>query len=169
MCDGIDASAIVVVFITKRYVEKVSGDNAADNCQKEFNYAELKKTSANMIAAVMEPRMKDPRLWDGAVGMTLGGKLYYALDSDETFEPDMEQLCRAVIGMIQAMGPGAPAAFEISSGMALWQAQHEVRECPVSMLTKSVCTSNTTSSSLANSSMWIRYTTLCCEIHVRSV
>ena len=44
MCDGIDASALVIVFITRRYVDKVAGDNAADNCQKEFTYSERRKT-----------------------------------------------------------------------------------------------------------------------------
>ena len=53
MCEGIDASAIIVVFVTSRYAAKVAGDNAADNCQKEFNYACLKKTNANMVR---EPR-----------------------------------------------------------------------------------------------------------------
>ena len=110
MCDGIDASALVIVFITRRYVDKVAGDNAADNCQKEFNYAELQKTNNKMIAAVMEPSMKDPSKWGGAVGMALGGKLYYKLDSDDTFERDMEQLFRGVVGKLQSMMPGVALA-----------------------------------------------------------
>ena len=147
MCDGIDASAIVLVFITRRYVDKVAGDNAADNCQKEFNYAELKKTNAKMVAAVMEPRMKDPSKWDGAVGMALGGQLYYTLDSDDTFERDMEQLFRGVVGKLESMIPGIALAAATGSPRpaappepfsAQAAAQHEqVRDC---LRTQTPCT-----------------------------
>jgi len=34
MCRGIDASDLVCLFITRRYLEKVTGSNANDNCKK---------------------------------------------------------------------------------------------------------------------------------------
>ena len=43
MCKGIDESKLVIIFITKRYMQKVAGDNDQDNCQKEFNYAKQKE------------------------------------------------------------------------------------------------------------------------------
>jgi hypothetical protein len=53
MCDGIDNSNCIIVFITKNYVEKVAGSNANDNCQLEFNYAFRRKSASRMIAVVM--------------------------------------------------------------------------------------------------------------------
>lgn len=49
MCEGIDNAQCVVVFLTQRYMEKVTGLDGSDNCQKEFNYADLKKTSNLMV------------------------------------------------------------------------------------------------------------------------
>lgn len=49
MCEGIDNSKCVVVFITQRYMAKVTGPDQSDNCQKEFKYATLKKSSALMV------------------------------------------------------------------------------------------------------------------------
>ena len=79
MCEGIDSSLVVIVCITKKYMEKINSDNAADNCQKEFNYATLKKTSALIIPVVMEPEMKNTSTWSGAIGMELGPRLNYKL------------------------------------------------------------------------------------------
>ena len=45
MVDGIDNTSVILVFITKRYMEKINGTNPKDNCQKEFTYAENTKTS----------------------------------------------------------------------------------------------------------------------------
>ena len=39
MCDGIDKSHLVVMFVTKKYVEKVGLPPSDDNCSFEFNYA----------------------------------------------------------------------------------------------------------------------------------
>ena len=125
MCDGIDASALVIVFVTERYVAKVAGDNAADNCQKEFNYADLQKTNAKMIAAVMEPRMKDTKKWVGAVGMALGGQLYHALDSDDTFDRDVEALYQAIVSKLEFMMPGVALAPPAPSIYASAQEQQQ--------------------------------------------
>ena len=40
MCSGIDGATVVIVFITKRYCDKVGGTSGQeDNCKLEFNYA----------------------------------------------------------------------------------------------------------------------------------
>jgi TIR domain len=39
MASGISLSRVVVVFVTRRYIHKVNGDNANDNCKLEFLYA----------------------------------------------------------------------------------------------------------------------------------
>ena len=82
MVQGIDNANCVVVFITRRYVEKVSGENASDNCQLEFNYAGLQKTGTNMIAVVMEPDMRNTKMW-GECGMVLGNNLYIDMSGND--------------------------------------------------------------------------------------
>jgi len=85
MCNGIDQSGLIIVFITQNYIEKVAGrgpkgDN--DNCLLEFNYANRKKGSSKLIAVVMEESCSDSNKWDGPIGMILGGHLYYSFKKD---------------------------------------------------------------------------------------
>ena len=68
MTAGIDNTHVVVVFITKDYVEKVGGFNSNDNCQIEFEYAFRFKTRAMMLPVVMESRMRNTACWKGQVG-----------------------------------------------------------------------------------------------------
>jgi hypothetical protein len=39
MCGGIDGSQYILVFITARFMAKVTGSDPYDNCLKEFLYA----------------------------------------------------------------------------------------------------------------------------------
>jgi len=73
MANGIDNSSCILVFITKKYMDKVNGDNEEDNCKLEFNYASRHKTACKMIPIVMEERMLNSRIWHGELGMVLGG------------------------------------------------------------------------------------------------
>jgi hypothetical protein len=75
MVEGVEASDMVVVFITKRYCVKVSGrgaDGSNDNCKFEYNVALKKKGIDRMVPVVMEPRCLDTRKWSGVVAGTLG-------------------------------------------------------------------------------------------------
>jgi len=86
MCDGIDQSTCVVVFITTNYITKVAGKGpkgATDNCKREFGYSWRRKGVEFMHACVMERQCADPSSWQGGVGMNLGGKLYTPLWEDE--------------------------------------------------------------------------------------
>ena len=56
MIEGIDASNVVVAFITQRYIDKVGGNYEGDNCKLEFKYAARKKTSAKMLLDQAEIR-----------------------------------------------------------------------------------------------------------------
>jgi hypothetical protein len=82
MASGIDNAQCVVVFITRRYVDKVGGTNPEDNCQLEFNYAARRKGANRMIGVVMESRMADASSWAGEVGLVLGGRLYADMTGD---------------------------------------------------------------------------------------
>ena len=87
MTSGIDDSAVVVCFVTSRYVTKVSGEGPNgddDNCKLEFDYTVLRKGAGRMVAVVMEPSMKNPSNWVGVVGAKLGTKLYVDLAAHES-------------------------------------------------------------------------------------
>lgn len=104
MVSGIDNSACVVAFITKRYCSKVKGDNCEDNCQLEFNYSSLRKTGGKMIAVVMEERMRTTKKWGGEVAMVLGGRLYvdFAGDFNEEtyFNSTVDKLYQSILQII---------------------------------------------------------------------
>jgi hypothetical protein len=83
MVAGIDDSAVCVVFVTKRYMEKVAQrENPNDNCKREFGYSVRKKTANRIVTVVMEARMRNSGSWEGAVGMELGGQLYHDLSGE---------------------------------------------------------------------------------------
>ena len=92
MQSGIDDSKCVVTCITMTYIDKVGGKNAADNCQKEFLYADREKTKDLMLAVIMEPACLDKRNWYGPVKFSLGGELYVDLTSDDEWEAKMDDL-----------------------------------------------------------------------------
>jgi hypothetical protein len=93
MVSGIDNASVIIVFVTQRYMNKVNGSNANDNCRKEFKYATQRKSSTKMIPVVMEPRMKDIRVnWSGALQMELGSILYVDFAADNHFQSAIQQL-----------------------------------------------------------------------------
>lgn len=109
MISGIDNSQCIVVFITQRYIMKVAGQNAEDNCQLEFNYASRTKTASRMVAVVMEERMRNANMWQGEVGMVLGGSLYVDmcgdLSDEEYLSAKADELEKAILRVI-----GTPVA-----------------------------------------------------------
>jgi hypothetical protein len=93
MVSGIDNTSVILVFVTQRYMNKVNGSDANDNCRKEFKYATKKKSSTKMIPVVMEPRMKDNKgNWTGLVMMELGSILYVDFSNDNDFQSAIQQL-----------------------------------------------------------------------------
>ena len=86
MVNGIDKSAVIVVFVTTAYIEKVASRNPNDNCRKEFNYATRTKTASKMVPVPMEPACLNPSQWSGPVNMELGGKLYKAQFSGDVYD-----------------------------------------------------------------------------------
>jgi len=95
MCEGIDKSQVVLVFVTKRYCDKVTGKDEADYCKKEFKYAVQRKK--NLIPIVMEDRMRDTSQWAGTIGMNLGSKKYKVLVQDEGFQEAAETVLQELI------------------------------------------------------------------------
>jgi hypothetical protein len=103
MTKGIDRSKAVLVCVSNLYCKKVAGDNATDNCQKEFLYADKQKKGVKgMIAVVVEDGMQDTSLWKGTVGFTLGSGLYVDLSPSVTGqarEKALDEICKRVKSM----------------------------------------------------------------------
>ena len=97
MCNGIDASKCVVVFITSAYITKVGGANAADNCKLEFNYAMRRKTNDLMVAVVMESACARSSDWTGPLGMALGGQLYVPFFDENDFQRKVDEVFDQII------------------------------------------------------------------------
>jgi len=102
MAAGIENSAVVLCFATKKYCDKVGeirspenpDPNPADNCKKEFNHAVLKKKP--MVAVVMEPRMRDTSGWNGNFGIELGSNLYVDMVDDSSLHDQCNHLAERI-------------------------------------------------------------------------
>ncbi|KAH9259558.1 hypothetical protein BASA81_001979 [Batrachochytrium salamandrivorans] len=100
--NGMDESAVFVVFITKAYVEKVASGadkDKTDWCYFEFNYASTTMLR-KMIAVVMDKEMLDQTKWKGLVGARLGNALYIDYTSEDKFESACNKLAKAIAGKI---------------------------------------------------------------------
>jgi hypothetical protein len=115
MCHGIDESQIVVVFITRNYMEKVRGANSIDNCKIEFNYAVGTKKPEKMVAVVMEKEMRDTSQWRGPLRAALGNSLYvdFSDEAEEKFEANCLNLLREITGRITPLSPLPVAAGSV--------------------------------------------------------
>eukprot|EP00286_Rhodomonas_abbreviata_P010778 CAMPEP_0181316764 /NCGR_PEP_ID=MMETSP1101-20121128/16071_1 /TAXON_ID=46948 /ORGANISM="Rhodomonas abbreviata, Strain Caron Lab Isolate" /LENGTH=411 /DNA_ID=CAMNT_0023424037 /DNA_START=17 /DNA_END=1252 /DNA_ORIENTATION=- len=103
MAAGIDNSKVVIVFVTQRYKDKVSGTDNKDNCKLEFQYAQLQNKP--MLAVVMENRMKDTSKWKGTFGMILGQHLYFDMTRYLSNDAAIEQGVTQLIAMINKILP----------------------------------------------------------------
>lgn len=88
MSKALQKSRAVIVFLTKEYIEKASGDGpngANDNCKFEFNESLLSKHLGvdKMIPVIMEPGLRSAQDWPaGTVRGKIGLKLYVDLSMD---------------------------------------------------------------------------------------
>ncbi len=97
MTDALDATCCVLIFITKKYEEKVNSKNEADNCYFEFNVAAHNRNLANMrIPIVMEECMLSQEGWQGGGRLMaeVGHQLYFDLSSDD--KDVFEERCNEV-------------------------------------------------------------------------
>ncbi len=91
-CIGIDHSAMVCLFITKGFMDKVGGLNEEELCRLEFNYAKVKKSK--MLCVVMEPQCLEQLDWIGPVVMHMGRPRYIDFSNDENFDDKVYQLLK---------------------------------------------------------------------------
>ena len=95
MENGINFSRTFIACVTENYMRKVDGQGPngdQDNCLKEFIYAKNSKTSARMLAVVMEDNCGKTSDWFGPLESTLGSTLYCSFTHDNKFEENMDSI-----------------------------------------------------------------------------
>ena len=112
MCDGIDKTKLIIVFVTQRYAEKVQSGSDNDNCKLEFKYAMRRRGAGNMVPIIMERRMKNPGDWKGPVGMALGGilavRMSYDFGEADTFREGMSEVKREIDARLRKLEAAVP-------------------------------------------------------------
>jgi hypothetical protein len=112
MTAGIDRARVVLVFVTRAYVDKCKKEGN-DNCKLEFEYAYYRKSVARLVPVVLEPGCGNPASWDGPVGAALASKLYVDMQDDGAVGRNADALV-AEVRRVQAggvaRGVGAAAA-----------------------------------------------------------
>ena len=104
MAQGIEQTDGVIAFITRRYYEKVNGENARDNCQKEFQHASEIKTRAKIVPVVMEGSMRDATPWKGLVGINIGREMYVDMSGDIENKAYLNQKMELLLRQLQSKG-----------------------------------------------------------------
>lgn len=92
MCNGIENSDVILVFVTNNYMQKVSGGAGADNVRREFMFASA--TPQKLLPIRFELDL--PRIWTGPLRMELGNTLYVDMSSDETSDVKVNALVESI-------------------------------------------------------------------------
>jgi len=79
MCNGIDQSNIIIICITRSYIDKCASQTD-NNCKLELDYSFERKGTNHFIPLVMEPDCKDTKTWNGPIGAYLNKHLYIPFD-----------------------------------------------------------------------------------------
>jgi hypothetical protein len=97
MTNGIDACDLVIVFVTRAYIDKCK-KKGNDNCKLELNYAYTHKTVERLVSVVMEPGCGAPASWDGPVSAYVGTHLYIGCmgDDDSDFDNATLELAKKI-------------------------------------------------------------------------
>jgi GTPase SAR1 family protein len=110
MTAGIDECDLVVVFVTRIYIDKCK-KKGNDNCKLEFEYSYNRKSVERLLVVVMEPDCASPASWDGPVGATLGTQLYISCvgDDDGDFERAVQEIDEKARQKFAELGPSGAA------------------------------------------------------------
>ena len=104
MSEGIEQAKAVIIFLTRKYYEKVNGKNALDNCKREFIYAVQRKTPEKMLVVVMEECMRDTRNWTNLFGFDFSSRLYVDMSKDLEDRNYLDQQVESLQKQLQYMG-----------------------------------------------------------------
>ena len=104
MSEGIEQAQAVIIFLTRKYYEKVNGKNALDNCKREFNYAVQKKTPEKMLVVVMEECMCNTSDWTKLVAFDFSSRLYVDMSKDLEDQNYLHKQLKKLKKQLQYMG-----------------------------------------------------------------
>ena len=110
MAQGIAQTKGVIVFLTRKYHQKVDEDNAGDNCQKEFLSASRKKTRSSIVAVVKEKCMRNTNAQSRLVDFYLGGKMYIDMSGDFKNKTYLTQEMELLVKELHSKGIHPPKA-----------------------------------------------------------
>ncbi|KAL5246983.1 hypothetical protein ACHWQZ_G018999 [Mnemiopsis leidyi] len=135
LCDGIDNTRLVLVFVTQKYAKEVQSGQDNDTKKLEFKYAMRRKGATKMIPIIMEERMKNSGDWKGPIGLTLGGilsvKMFFDFDDVAKFKGGMKDLKKEIdnrLKMLQADIPHIPiSSLAISAPTPPLSAQRPIQ------------------------------------------
>ena len=104
MSEGIEQTKAVIIFLTRKYYEKVNGGNDLDNCKREFIYAVQRKTPAKMLVVVMEECMRNTSTWTKLVGFYFSSRLYVDLSKDLEDQNYLQKQMESLQKQLEYMG-----------------------------------------------------------------
>jgi len=108
MCAGIEDADVVVVFVTRNYMEKVEHGPDTDNVRREFMFAAARPEK--LVAVRFDADL--PPMWSGPVRMVLGSRLYVDLTTPELGTRDIDRLTAAIRNVVpstpRVLRGGAP-------------------------------------------------------------
>jgi len=96
MCAGIEDADVVVVFVTRNYMEKVEHGPDTDNVRREFMFAAARPEK--LVAVRFDADL--PPMWSGPVRMVLGSRLYVDLTTPELGTRDIDRLTAAIRNVV---------------------------------------------------------------------
>ena len=88
--NGLKRSKCVVVFLTKRYLERC--ENSNNNCTKEFKAALKRHKVEGIVVALLDPALRNPESWFGIVDFHLSDKLYIDLTNEDDLDESIGNL-----------------------------------------------------------------------------
>ena len=99
ICKGVDNSKVIVCFITKGYIAKVTGKDLTDKCLIEFTYTLRRKHPNFMIPVILEGDIMNAQQWGGIVGLALGDSAggFVDFENDENFEVKCNNLYQRIV------------------------------------------------------------------------
>ena len=104
MSEGIDHTKAVIIFLTRKYYDKVNGENALDNCKQEFIYAIQRRTPAKMLVVVMEECMCNTSTWTKLVGFDFSSRLYVNMSGNFEDRNHLHQQMESLQKQLEKMG-----------------------------------------------------------------
>jgi len=101
MCNGIDQCDVVVVCITRAYIDKCNASES-NNCGLELNYAYERKRATRLIPIVMEACCLDTHTWNGTVGAYLNKLKYFSFVKDDELDTVVDSLESEVLRTVSS-------------------------------------------------------------------